>query len=172
MEAPVAVTVGIVFGAGLYLVLQRNLLRFVFGLILISGAVNVSIFVAGRLTRGASPFVADGAYAPPPGAANPLPQALILTAIVIGFGLTVFAIVLLLRTYERLGTVESDELAARLADPRPVDRRDEASGGAPRPRPMPYGGTVPRTAPPDATTHPTTDAPDDPPTDAAKGDGS
>lgn len=148
MEAPVAVTVGVVFGAGLYLVLQRNLLRFVFGLILISGAVNVSIFVAGRLTRGASPFVPEGATAPPPDAANALPQALILTAIVIGFGLTVFAIVLLLRTYERLGTVESDELAARLADPRPVERRDAPPGGAPRPRPMPHGGTVPR-----GTTH-------------------
>ena len=147
MEAPVAVTVGIVFGAGVYLVLQRNLLRFVFGLILISGAVNVSIFVAGRLTRGASPFVPDGAVAPPAGSANALPQALILTAIVIGFGLTVFAIVLLLRTYERLGTVRTDELTERLADPRPVDRNGEAPAGAPRPRPMPRGGTVPRTDP-------------------------
>jgi len=147
VEAPVALTVGIVFGAGVYLVLQRNLLRFVFGLILISGAVNVSIFVAGRLTRGASPFVPEGAVAPPAGSANALPQALILTAIVIGFGLTVFAIVLLLRTYERLGTVRTDELPERLDDPRPVDRNGDAPAGAPRPRPMPQGGTVPRTGP-------------------------
>ena len=41
MEVPVAITVGIVFGSGLYLVMQRNLLRFVFGLVLMSGAVNV-----------------------------------------------------------------------------------------------------------------------------------
>ncbi len=120
MEVPVAITVGFVFGSGLYLVMQRNLLRFVFGLILLSGAVNVSLFVAGRLTRGISPLVPHGAKVPPEGAANALPQALILTAIVIGFGLTVFALVLLLRTYERLGTVKTDETIARLGDPRPV----------------------------------------------------
>jgi|GEM_PF-205625 len=120
MEVPVAITVGVVFGSGLYLVMQRNLLRFVFGLILLSGAVNVSLFVAGRLTRGVSPLIREGSTVPPDGAANALPQALILTAIVIGFGLIVFALVLLLRTYERLGTVKTDETIARLGDPRPV----------------------------------------------------
>jgi multicomponent Na+:H+ antiporter subunit C len=126
MEVPVALTVGVVFGSGLYLVMQRNLLRFVFGLILMSGSVNVALFVAGRLTRGVAPLVPEGAVAPPPGAANALPQALILTAIVIGFGLIAFALVLLLRTYERLGTVKTDELAARLHDPRPIDPRGDA----------------------------------------------
>lgn len=121
MEVPVAVTVGIVFGSGLYLVMQRNLLRFVFGLILMSGSVNVALFVSGRLTRGLAPLVPEGAKVPPPGSANALPQALILTAIVIGFGLTVFALVLLLRTYERLGTVKTDELSSRLVDPHPID---------------------------------------------------
>lgn len=127
MEVPVALTVGVLFGSGLYLVLQRNLLRLVFGLILMSGGVNLALFVAGRLTRGISPFVAEGAYAPPMGAANPLPQALILTAIVISFGLTVFALVLLLRTYERLGTVETNELPIRLRDPHPADVSPPAS---------------------------------------------
>jgi multicomponent Na+:H+ antiporter subunit C len=121
MEVPVAITVGIVFGAGLYLVMQRNLLRFVFGLILLSGSVNMALFVSGRLTRNLVPLVPEGAQVPPVGAANALPQALILTAIVIGFGLTVFALVLLLRTYERLGTVATDQLSLRLDDPRPVD---------------------------------------------------
>jgi len=120
MEVPVAITVGIVFGSGLYLVMQRNLMRFVFGLILMSGSVNVALFVSGRLTRAVAPLVAEGAYVPPEGAANALPQALILTAIVIGFGLTVFALVLLLRTYERLGTVKTNEMLERLHDPRPV----------------------------------------------------
>jgi len=126
MEVPVALTVGVVFGSGLYLVMQRNLLRFVFGLILLSGSANVALFVAGRLTRGIAPLVPEGATAPPPGAANALPQALILTAIVIGFGLIAFALVLLLRTYERLGTVKTDELALRLSDPRPVDPSGDA----------------------------------------------
>lgn len=120
METAVAITVGIVFGSGVYLVLQRNLMRFIFGLILMSGAVNVSLFVAGRLTRGAPPLVPEGASVPPEGVANALPQALILTAIVIGFGLVAFALVLLLRTYERLGTVMTDELTERLEDPKPV----------------------------------------------------
>lgn len=136
MEVPVAITVGVVFGSGLYLVMQRNLLRFVFGLILLSGAVNVSLFVAGRLTRGISPLVREGSTVPPDGAANALPQALILTAIVIGFGLIVFALVLMLRTYERLGTVSTDETIARLDDPHPV------SLGATRLAPRARGATV------------------------------
>jgi multicomponent Na+:H+ antiporter subunit C len=115
MEIPLAVTVGAVFGCGLYLVMQRNLLRFVFGLLLLSGSVNMLIFTAGRLRRGAPPIIPDGSSVPIGEVSNALPQALILTAIVIGFGLVVFAMILLLRTYERLGTVQTHELAARLA---------------------------------------------------------
>jgi multicomponent Na+:H+ antiporter subunit C len=63
--------------------------------------------------------------------ANGLPQALILTAIVIGFGLTSFALVLLLRAYERLGTLATDDLTARVADPRPVGGRDRDAEVAP-----------------------------------------
>lgn len=129
MEASLAVLVAVVVGGGLYLVLQRNLLRFVFGLILLSGGVNVLIFTAGRLTRGSPPIVAAGVTTPTGEVANALPQALILTAIVIGFGLTVFALVLLLRAYERLGTLRSDEITGRLADPVPVPAL--AEGGSP-----------------------------------------
>jgi multicomponent Na+:H+ antiporter subunit C len=114
VETPLAFTIGILFGCGLYLVMQRNLLRFVFGLILLSGSVNVLIFTAGRLRRGAPPIIPDGLYVPPGPVANALPQALVLTAVVIGFGLVVFAMVLLLRTYERLGTVTTEELPRRL----------------------------------------------------------
>ena len=120
MDLAVAVMVGVVFGCGVYLALQRNLLRFVFGLILMSGAVNVALFVSGRLAREGAPLIASDAKVLPAGVANAVPQALILTAIVIGFGLTVFALLLLLRTYERIGTVMGDELLARLDEPRPV----------------------------------------------------
>ncbi len=125
MEVPLALVVGAIVAGGLYLVLQRNLLRFVFGLILLSGGVNLLIFTAGRPTRGAPPLVPDGAFAPVGAVANGLPQALILTAIVIGFGLTSFALVLLLRAYERLGSLSTDEMTARLADPRPVGGADD-----------------------------------------------
>ncbi len=125
MEVPLALVVGVLMAGALYLVLQRNLLRFAFGLILLSGGVNLLLFTAGRPTRGAPPLVPEGAYAPVGAVANALPQALILTAIVIGFGLTAFALVLLLRTYERLGTLSTDELTQRVADPRPVAGSDD-----------------------------------------------
>jgi len=116
MEVPFAIVVGVLFASGLYLMMQRNLMRFVFGLLLLSGAVNVLIFTAGRVTRGAAPIIPDGLYAPVGDVANSLPQAVVLTAIVIGFGLIAFTLVLLLRVYERLGTVKTDELGAALAD--------------------------------------------------------
>lgn len=125
MEVPLALVVGSIIAGALYLIMQRNLLRFVFGLILLSGGVNLLLFTAGRPTRGAPPLVPYGLSEPAGAVANGLPQALILTAIVIGFGLTAFAMVLLLRAYERLGTLSSDELAARVADPRPVAGSDD-----------------------------------------------
>ncbi|MFN2321999.1 MAG: NADH-quinone oxidoreductase subunit K [Trueperaceae bacterium] len=125
MEVPLALVVGAIIAGALYLILQRNLLRFVFGLILLSGGVNLLLFTAGRPTRGAPPLVPDGLSAPAEAVANGLPQALILTAIVIGFGLTSFALVLLLRAYERLGTLSSDELSARVTDPRLAPGSDD-----------------------------------------------
>jgi len=125
VEVPIAFLVGVLFASGLYLMMQRNLLRFVFGLLLLSGSVNVLIFTAGRLTRGLPPIIPGGLDAPVGAVANALPQAVVLTAIVIGFGLIVFTLVLLLRVYERLGTVETDELGPALA--RSEDRTEEAS---------------------------------------------
>jgi len=124
VEVPIAFLVGVLFASGLYLMMQRNLLRFVFGLLLLSGAVNVLIFTAGRLTRGLPPIIPGGLDAPAGAVANALPQAVVLTAVVIGFGLIVFTLVLLLRVYERLGTVETDELGPALA--RSEDLAEEA----------------------------------------------
>jgi multicomponent Na+:H+ antiporter subunit C len=120
VEAYLAVIVGAMFAGGFYLVMRRNLLRFVFGLILLSSGVNLLVFTTGRISRGAPPIIPAGASVPVGEVANALPQALILTAIVIGFGLTVFAMVLLLRVYERLGTLRTDQLRARLEAPMPV----------------------------------------------------
>lgn len=116
MEVPFAVMVGTLFACGLYLMMQRNLLRFAFGLLILSGSVNVLVFTAGRLTRGAPPIIPDGLTVPAGEVANALPQAVVLTAIVIGFGLIAFTLVLLLRVYERLGTVKTDELGAALGE--------------------------------------------------------
>jgi multicomponent Na+:H+ antiporter subunit C len=115
MELLVAIMVGVLAAAAVHLMLARNVLRFLFGLILISNAANLTIFVAGRLTPESPPLIPGDDYAPVAEAANALPQALVLTAIVIGFGLFAFALTLVYRAYQNLGTLNSDEM--RLAEP-------------------------------------------------------
>jgi multicomponent Na+:H+ antiporter subunit C len=117
METLMAVMVGVLVAAIVYLMLARNVLRFIFGLILISNAANLLIFAAGGLTPEAPPLIPYGEDAPVGLVANALPQALVLTAIVIGFGLFAFALVLVYRGYQNLGTLDTDEM--RLAEPRP-----------------------------------------------------
>ncbi len=115
MEPLVAVVVGVLMAASVYLMLSRNLVRFVFGLALISHAANLLIFVCGGMTRGMTPLIAPNEVLPEPGVANALPQALMLTAIVISFSVLAFALVLAFRTYEELETVDTD--AMRAAEP-------------------------------------------------------
>ena len=116
MEQLLSLLIGVLVAAAVYLMLARNLLRFLFGLILLSNAANLTIFVAGRLTAGAPPLVPDGVDAPIGNVANALPQALVLTAIVIGFGLFAFALILAFRAYQSLGTLNTDEM--RVAEPK------------------------------------------------------
>ena len=115
MELLISLTVGVLTAASVYLMLDRNVLRFVFGLILLSNAANLTIFAAGRISVGQPPLIPEGADAPVGMVANALPQALVLTAIVIGFGLFAFALVLIFRAYQVLGTLNSDEI--RVAEP-------------------------------------------------------
>jgi len=92
VEILVAGAVGLLTTCGIYLMLRGSSFPVVLGLMLLSYAVNLFIFAMGRLTVGLPPIVAAGA----PGYADPLPQALVLTAIVIGLATTVFTIVLAL----------------------------------------------------------------------------
>lgn len=115
MEALFAVVSGGIFASAIYLMLSRNILRFVFGLGLMTNAVNLLIFTVGRVTRGQPPLIPAGETVPEPGVANALPQALVLTAIVIGFGLLAFSAVLVLRNFEEMDTVDPD--AIRVAEP-------------------------------------------------------
>ena len=119
MEVMLSILVGLLVAAAVYLMLAPNLLRFLFGLILISNAANLAIFASGRLDEK-PPLIPEGAYAPVGHVSNALPQALVLTAIVIGFGLFAFALVLAFRAYDSLGTLDTDEM--RVAEP----REDEA----------------------------------------------
>ncbi len=115
METAIAFVVGALVAASVYLMLARNVLRFLFGLVLLSNAANITIFAAGRLTTAAPPLVPEGQTVPVGTVANALPQALVLTAIVIGFGLLAFALSLVFRGYQAMGTLDSD--AMRHAEP-------------------------------------------------------
>ena len=119
MEALLAITIGALVSASVYLMLSGHLFRFILGLVLISNAANLTIFTAGRLTEGAPALIAVGTESPEGLVANALPQALVLTAIVIGFGLFAFAITLVNRAWAALGTLEVDEM--RVAEPRKGD---------------------------------------------------
>src|SRR5690554_1700484 len=118
MEVLLAILIGLLFAVGVYLVMRRDLLRVVFGLMLLSNGVNLLIFTMGRLTRGVPPVVPPGLDAPLEAISNPLPQALVLTAIVIGFGFMVFALLMVMRTYESSKTMVSDEIASADGDRR------------------------------------------------------
>ncbi|KPP99628.1 MAG: multicomponent Na+:H+ antiporter subunit MnhC [Bacteroidetes bacterium HLUCCA01] len=110
MEILLAITVGILFSASLYLILKRSLIRVIIGILILSNAVNLVIFTMGRLTRGAPPLIEPDAYTAGAGIANALPQALILTAIVIGFGLFAFTLAIIYRYYLTTKNLRSDAM--------------------------------------------------------------
>jgi multicomponent Na+:H+ antiporter subunit C len=112
MELITAVVCGVMLAASFYLLMRRNLLRFVIGLILMGNAVNLVIFTMGRLTRAKPPVIPKGAETLEGAYANPLPQALILTAIVISFGLLAFTLVLVYRNFSVNETIEADSVQA------------------------------------------------------------
>jgi multicomponent Na+:H+ antiporter subunit C len=114
METLLAFMVGALFACGIYLILRRSLLRILFGIILLSNAVNLCIFLAGRVLLPASPpLVPEGLDVPAVAVSNPLPQALVLTAIVIGFGMMAFVVVLGLRAHATLSTDHVDGVGGR-----------------------------------------------------------
>jgi multicomponent Na+:H+ antiporter subunit C len=110
MEIVLAVVIGVLYGAGLYLILRRNIVKLVFGLVLLSQATNLLIFTAAGLTRAQVPIISENAITLSSSAADPLPQALILTAIVISFGILAFALVLLRKAFRVVGSDDLDDM--------------------------------------------------------------
>jgi multicomponent Na+:H+ antiporter subunit C len=102
--------VGILYSAGVYLMLHRSFVRLVFGIVVLGHATNMLLFVIGRLTRGETALVPENGFEIGEAIPDPVPQALILTAIVIGFGVQAFAIVLLKRVYQSIKTNDLDDL--------------------------------------------------------------
>ncbi len=98
MEVFVAIAIGVLTGCGCFLLLRGRTFAVMLGLTMLSYAVNLFIFVSGGLTTGAGAVLgASAVYA------DPLPQALVLTAIVIGFAMTAFLVVLAIRARAELG---------------------------------------------------------------------
>ncbi len=115
MEAIFSILVGVFFSVAIYLMLSRHSIRVLLGIAILGNAVNLLLFTAGRLTREVPPIIPAGMDTLPAGAANPLPQALILTAIVISFSFFCFLLVLTWRAFQELQTDDSDEM--RNAEP-------------------------------------------------------
>lgn len=110
MEIVLAFLIGGLYAAGLYLMLGRSIGKLIVGLVILGQAANLLIFTAGGLTRAVPPVIPEGASTPAGTFADPVPQALILTAIVIGFGVLAFALVLAHRTFRTVGTYDLDEM--------------------------------------------------------------
>ena len=115
MDYVLAALVGLFIAIGTYLLLSRSVIRMLIGLTIFGNGVNLLIFTAGRVTQAVAPIVPEGLEVPEGAIANPLPQALILTAIVIGFSMFAFLLVLAFRAYQSLDADNTDTM--RLAEP-------------------------------------------------------
>lgn len=104
MEWAVSLLIGLLFGCGVYCLLRRSIVRLVIGVLLISQGANLLVFLSGGLTLGQPPIVAKGAKVPEAPFADPLPQAMVLTALVIGLGLVAFLLTLVFRAHEAVGS--------------------------------------------------------------------
>lgn len=115
MEAVLAFLVAIFFAVAIYMMLSTHVVRIVLGVAIFGNAVNLLIFTAGRIVREVPPIIPEGQDMPVGIVANPLPQALILTAIVISFSFFAFLLVLTYRAYQEIGTDDSEGM--RVAEP-------------------------------------------------------
>lgn len=102
MEFAIATAIGVLAGSGVYLLLRARTFDVILGLTLLSYATNLLIFAAGRLVVGMPPVLRDGIEATAANHADPLPQALVLTAIVIAFAMTAVVVVVAMRNHADL----------------------------------------------------------------------
>ncbi len=130
MPVVFALVIGSLFAGGLYMMLRRNLVKVIIGLLLLGHAVNLLIFTLGRPVRGLPPLIPAGEENLLTPYADPVPQALILTAIVISFGVTAFAIILLGEAYHNAGTEDLRRLRTtemKIEDPSELEGTEQIS---------------------------------------------
>lgn len=120
MEVALAGLIAVFFAVAVYLLLSKSVIRMLLGVVVLGNAINLMIFTVGRLVAEVPPIIPAGQYLPLEGSANPLPQALILTAIVIGFSLFAFLLVLGYRAYQELDADNTDTM--RIAEPEDAPR--------------------------------------------------
>jgi len=106
METLITILVGVLVTVAVYLLLSRSLIRVILGTAILSHAIHLLLMVMGGLKKGSVPLLGENADS----YTDALPQALILTAIVISFAVTAFLLVLAYRTYKETGTDDLDEL--------------------------------------------------------------
>src|SRR5690606_28430231 len=116
MEIVLAIMIGVLYAAGIYMIRRRSMVKLILGIILLGNGANLLIFLLGRITKGSPPLIPGDLYTFSEAYADPIPQALILTAIVISFGLQSFAIVLIKRAHKVVGTDDLDDLNAKDQD--------------------------------------------------------
>jgi len=106
-----SVTIGVLVTAGAYLIMQRRLIQVVLGLSLLSHSTNLMIVASGWVGDGKTPILPKvGGPVDPATYVDPLPQAMVLTAIVISFAVTAFLLVIALNAYQRFRTDDIDRI--------------------------------------------------------------
>lgn len=110
MEVMLALLIGVLYAAATYCLLQRHLVKLIIGLVLLGHGANLLIFVSAGISRAQPPLIPGDVTVPESAMVDPLPQALILTAIVISFAVLAFALILCHRTYQSAQTEDIDEL--------------------------------------------------------------
>jgi len=108
MELVLAIVAGVLYAAGLYLMLRRRLAQLIIGLSLLSNGSNILILSAAGVTRAKPPLISEGI--PLEHFADPVPQSVVLTAIVIGFGVLAFSLVLAHRVHQSGGSDDIDTI--------------------------------------------------------------
>lgn len=113
MTLILSLVVGVLFAGAAYLMLRRSVVKLILGLVLLSHGTNLLLFLMGDgVVRGNPPFADPATGAAAAGTADPLPQALILTAIVISFGFTAFILALAYRTNQAVGSEDLDDMTS------------------------------------------------------------
>ncbi len=136
MEYLIAIVTGVLFACGTYMVLSKRFLKIIFGTSMLTNGTLLFLMTMGKLQRGEAPII--GAYSA--SLSDPLPQALILTAIVINFGITAFALVLAFQAYRRLGSDNVDEITGEDAAPQTAAPADGIAVEEATPQDAPAAG--------------------------------